>query len=286
VVSAIPYAIGVAVFAIVALLVFALGVDLGSFLKKVGSGFQQRIDRADMQIKPEEFTMLIFGIAVLLWLAAVFLIHTSTLISILILPMTLAFATLAGSMFLKIKGDIRVGKFVTQLELVMRMLAGALRVGLGLRQAIILVTEEVPDPARREFMRVIGRTNIGVPILDALDDLYKSVPSNEMYMFAKVVRVQQSTGGDLSKVLEKLAATIRDRRRIYRKMGGLTAQGRFGGAIIGALPVLIGIFVILTQPDMGHALLYTVPGQIAIGIFVVLEFLACFSINKILTFDV
>jgi tight adherence protein B len=286
VVVVIPYAIGAAVFGIVALLAFSLGGDLGSSLKKVGAGFQQRIDRADMQIKPEEFTMLILGIAVLLWLAAVFLIHTSALISILILPMTLAFTTLAGSMFLKIKGDIRVGKFVTQLELVMRMLAGALRVGLGLRQAIILVTEEVPDPARREFMRVIGRTNIGIPILDALDDLYKSVPSSEMYMFAKVVRVQQTTGGDLAKVLEKLAATIRDRRRIYRKMGSLTAQGRFGGAIIGALPILIGIFVILTQPDMGHALLYTVPGQIAIGIFVVLEFLACFSINKILTFDV
>jgi tight adherence protein B len=281
-----PYAIGASVFGVIALLVFALGGDLGSALKKIGSGFQYRIDRADMQIKPEEFTMLIFGIAVVVWLAAVFLIHTTTLISILILPATLAVAIMGGSMFLKLKGDMRVGAFVQQLELVMRMLAGALRVGLGLRQAIILVTEEVPDPARREFMRVIGRTNIGVPILDALDELHKSMPSSEMYMFAKVVRVQQQTGGDLAKVLEKLAATIRDRRRVYRKMGALTAQGRFGGFIIGFLPIGIGLFVIFTQPEMGHALLYTLPGQIAIGIFVVLEVLAIFSISKILTFDV
>jgi tight adherence protein B len=166
------------------------------------------------------------------------------------------------------------------------MLAGALRVGLGLRQAIILVTEEVPDPARREFMRVIGRTNIGVSIIDALDELAKSMPSNEMAMFSKVVRVQQQTGGDLAKVLEKLAATIRDRRRVFRKMSALTAQGRFGAFIIGALPVGVGGFVIFTQPSMGDALLHTTPGLIALGIAVGLELAAIFTLSRILRFDV
>ena len=52
----------------------------------------------------------------------------------------------------------------------LRMMSGALRVGLGFRQAIILVTEEVPNPARRELLRVIGRANIGINILDALDE--------------------------------------------------------------------------------------------------------------------
>jgi tight adherence protein B len=166
------------------------------------------------------------------------------------------------------------------------MLAGALRVGLGLRQAVILVTEEVPDPARREFMRVIGRTNIGIPIVDALDELAKSMPSNEMYMFSKVVRVQQTTGGDLAKVLEKLAATIRDRRRVFRKMNALTAQGRFGAFIIGGLPVLVGGFVVLTQPEMGGALENTTPGHIALIIVAILEGLAIYTLSRILRFDV
>ena len=112
------------------------------------------------------------------------------------------------------------------------------------------------------------------------------MPTNEMMMFAKVVRVQQSTGGDLAKVLEKLAATIRDRRRVIRKMGALTAQGRFGAFIIGSLPVLVGGFVVSTQPEMGNALEHTFPGQCAIGIFLVLEGLAIFSLSKILKFDV
>ena len=285
-VGAYPIAIGASVFGVIALLVFALGADLSGLFKRLGAGFQDRIDRADMSIKAEEFALIVIGFAVTAWIGLVLLVHTSPLISILMLPFAFAVAILGGTLYLNYVGHRRIDGFVQQLELVLRMLAGALRVGLGLRQAVILVTEEVPDPARREFMRVIGRTNLGVAIVDALDELAKSMPSNEMQMFSRVVRVQQQTGGDLAKVLEKLAATIRDRRRVFRKMGALTAQGRFGAFIIGGLPILVGGFVVTTQPDMGNALIHTTPGLIALGIVAGLETCAIFALSRILRFDV
>ena len=281
-----PYAIGGSVIAVIGLLVFALGGDVSGALKNFGQGFQYRLDRADMAIKAEEFSLIVLGGGVVAWVGIVLLIRTQLAVSIVLLPLCIAVAVMAASFYLRLRGDRRVNGFVQQLELVMRMLAGALRVGLGLRQALILVTEEVPDPARREFLRVVGRTNIGIAIVDALDELATSMPSNEMTMFSRVVRVQASTGGDLAKVLEKLAGTIRDRRRVMRKMQALTAQGRFGAFIIGALPVLVGSFVMFTQPDMSGALLHTRPGWIALGIVVLLEFFAIISLAKILQFDV
>jgi tight adherence protein B len=166
------------------------------------------------------------------------------------------------------------------------MISGALRVGLGFRQAIIMVSEEVPEPAKRELMRVIGRANIGISLVDALDELSRSVPSSETLMFARVVRVQQQTGGDLAKVLEKLASTIRDRRRVMRKMSALTSQGRMGAFIIGGLPVGVGGFVMLTQPDMKDAMLHTVPGWCMLGAVVLLEVAAAIVLSKILKLDV
>lgn len=281
-----PYALGAAGLGVGALLFFALGGNLRVYLANLASTYQGKIDRADVNFKAEEFVLALVGVAVVVWLGLVFLIHQSVLISLLILPLALALTFVGGNFYLGFRGSRRVDSFVQQLELVLRMLSGAMRVGLGLRQAIILVTEEVPDPARREFMRVIGRTNIGVTITDALDDLTRSMPCNEMEMFSRVVKVQQQTGGDLAKVLEKLASTIRDRRRVYRKMSALTAQGRFGAMIIGALPCLVGGFVVMTQPSMGAALMHTTPGHYAIGLFVILEGLAIFSLNKILQLDV
>ncbi len=281
-----PIAIGASIFGVVALLIFALGGDVRGTLSRLGVTYQKKIDRADLNIRPEDYVLALLAISVVLWLLLAFVLHAPVLISLLIYPVSLAFTLFAGSFYLTFRGNRRVDMFVQQLELVLRMLSGALRVGLGLRQAIILVTEEIPDPARRELMRVIGRTNIGVTIVDALEDLAKSMPCNEMEMFSRVVKVQQSTGGDLAKVLEKLGNTIRDRRRVFRKMNALTAQGRFGAAIIGALPCLVGGFVVFTQPSMGHALMHTTPGNIALGLFALLEGLAIFSLNKILQFDV
>ncbi|GAC1498474.1 MAG: hypothetical protein NVS1B2_21480 [Vulcanimicrobiaceae bacterium] len=281
-----PIAIGASIFGIVALLVFALGGDIRGFLARFGATYQKKIDRADLSIRPEDYVLTLLAISVVLWLAFAFILHAPVIVTVLMYPIVFAASMFGGSFFLTFRGNRRVDTFVQQLELVLRMLSGALRVGLGLRQAIILVTEEIPDPARRELMRVIGRTNIGVTIVDALDDLAKSMPCNEMEMFSRVVKVQQSTGGDLAKVLEKLGNTIRDRRRVFRKMGALTAQGRFGAMIIGALPCLVGAFVLWTQPEMAKALMHTTPGNIALGMFVVLEGLAIFFLNKILQFDV
>jgi tight adherence protein B len=286
VVGAFPYAVGAGVIGVIGLLVYALGGNIGAPLKNFGKAFQVRLDRADMSVKPEDFALIVLAASAILWIAIVLVTHTTVIASLLMLPCSLAMSILGSSLYLKFRGDRRVNGFVQQLENVLRMLAGALRVGLGLRQAVILVSEEVRDPARREFMRVIGRTNIGIPIADALDELAKSMPTSEMQMFASVVRVQQSTGGDLAKVLERLAATIRDRRKVIRKMGALTAQGRFGSFIIGGLPVLVGGFVVSTQPEMGHALLHTTPGLIAVGIAVGLELAAIFTLSRILTFDV
>jgi len=280
-----PIAIGASVLGVLALLFFAVGGDASSTLKKLGRTYQERIDRADMTIKSEEYALIVLGAGAILWVASVLVLRAGLIIALVSFPVMMFLTYFLGGTYLKLKGDIRVNGFSQQLELVLRMLAGALRVGLGMRQALILVTEEVPDPARREFMRVVGRTNIGIGIMDALDELAKSMPSHEMTMFTRAVRVQSQTGGDLSRVLETLAGTIRDRRRVVRKMGTLTAQGRFGAFIIGGLPLLVGGFVILTQPDMSHALLHTQPGWISLGIVAGLEMAAAFALSRILNFD-
>ena len=285
-VGVLPLVIGASVFGVIALLFFAMGGDISKTLKILSKNYEELLIKADMTIKPEELALIALGAGAILWVLIVLFMRPDFLFSMLLLPGVLAFSIMGGSTYLRFKGNRRINGFAQQLEMVLRMLAGALRVGLGLRQALILVTEEVPDPARREFMRVIGRTNIGLSALDALDELAKNMPSHEMVMFSRAVRVQSQTGGDLARVLETLATTIRDRRRVTRKMGALTAQSRFGACIIGGLPILVGGFVVGTQPEMAHSLLHTQPGWITLGIVAGLESAAIFSLHKILQFDV
>jgi len=281
-----PFAIFFGITACLALGFFAFRDSIASKLVTSGDSFRNRIERADISLKPEEVVLSMFGGGAIIWIAACLVIRPPLAIGLLLLPVGIAVAGVGANVWLDVKARQRVSGFTQQLELVLRMMAGALRVGLGLRQSMILVTEEVANPARREFMRVIGRTNIGVSILDALDELATTMPSSEMTMTAKAIRVQAQTGGDLAKVLDNLAGTIKDRRRVLRKMRALTAQGRGTAFIIGGLPVLVGAFVIFTQPSMGHALLFTNPGHIALGSVAGLEGLAILALNRVLQFDI
>jgi tight adherence protein B len=205
-----------------------------------------------------------------------------------IVPRVAELATGAGTkarnapLWRKMQTDRRTKKFMPQLESALRLISGSLRVGLSLPQALAVVAEELEDPAKTEFTRVVGRTNLGVSILDALDEMAERMPSSELSMTVRAIRVQAQTGGDLADLLDTVGDTIKARRTLARKVAALTAEGRMSAYVILALPIGVGIFLGLTQPHMGHALLFTTIGRIALGTVVVLETLASLVIARML----
>jgi tight adherence protein B len=177
-------------------------------------------------------------------------------------------------------------KFGDQLELVLRLMASGLRAGLGLRQALVLVIDELDDPARTEFMRVVGQANIGLSVHDALDALVKRMPSDECSMMVRAIRVQSQTGGNLAKVLEHLAYTIKERRRVYRKMRALTAEGRMSAWVIALLPVVVGGMIMAFNAPMRHALLGTGLGHVVMVFVALLEASGVAILMRLMKFEV
>ncbi len=281
-----PYVIGGIVFAGLIGIVLATDVDFGTYFARFSERFASELGAADLEIGATQYALGIGVVGVLAWLVLIGLSRPSPPIALATFPLIESIAVLAGVLHLRARVYLRLKSMQEQLEQVFRMVSGALRVGVGLRQALIMVADELPDPARREFRRVIGRCNIGIPMIDAIDEMAKTIPGSEMKMFARVIRVQQQTGGDLAMILETLAATIRDRRRVKRKIGSVTAQGRVGALIIGALPLAVGGFVIATQGSMAHALLHTTPGLGMLGGVAALETAGIFTLTRILQLDV
>ena len=248
-------------------------------------GLSTRLDRAGMRVRAEEVVLAMAGGAAALWIAVTFTLRPGLLLGLLLLPVSGALAFMTFHYVVQFKLRKRFDAFISQLELALRLTASGIRVGLGLRQALHMVIDEMPDPARHEYMRVIGRTNLGASVYDALDDLAARMPSGETLMMARAIRIQSQTGGDLCKILEHLADTIRDRRRIARKISALTAEGRASTFILCALPIFLAAFICLTQPAMGHALLFTNVGHVALAIVAVLEACGIFFLLRILAMD-
>lgn len=270
----------------VAVLVAILAATFAGKLNAQGvtfvKGFSTTLDVAGIGLGPEEVVLIAGGGGIGLWVLLCVLLRPPLLEGIVLLPVAIAVACGGFYAYVVICRNRRRELFLTQLETAMRLLASGLRIGLSLRIAMSTLTEELTDPVRHEFARVIGQTNIGISPYDALDALALRMPSNETLMLAKVIRVQAQTGGNLASILEHLAGTIKDRRRIARKISALTAEGRMGALVLEALPLAVGGFILATQHDMALPLLTTGLGHGVLGFIALLELMAIFTLNRML----
>lgn len=248
-------------------------------------GIADRLDRGGIRTGSQEIVLTVIAAAAILWIVLLLFFHLPLLFSLILLPVIFLGAGMAFFAYVNFAIGRRLGAFTSQLEPATRLLAGGLRVGLGLRQALAMVIEELPDPARYEFRRIIGQTNLGASVFDAFDDLAERMPSHEALMLARVFRVQSETGGDLARILDQLAETIKHRRQVQRKTDALTAEGRMSAWVLMLIPICLGAFIVMTQESMGHALLYTMIGHIVLIIVAVLEALAYLWLKALLRID-
>jgi tight adherence protein B len=69
------------------------------------------------------------------------------------------------------------------------------------------------------------------------------------------INVQHEVGGNLAKIFDTLAETIRERQRIKGEIQTLTAQQRIGGNVIAALPLALAGGMSLLSPGYLNPLL-------------------------------
>jgi len=244
------------------------------------------LELADIRRSPETAVVGTFVGAAFLWFLIAAVTHMGVATQIVTLPLTVACVFGVAYVLIKRKTVKRRDVFMDQLEIALRLLSGGVRIGLSLPQAMGHITDEMTDPARTEFSRVIGQTRVGVTTADALDGLSERMRGNETLMLARVIRVQTQTGGSLSVILDHLAETIKERRYIQRKIGALTAEGRIGALVLEALPIGVGAFVMIIERPMGAALLGTLIGHIVLAWAAILEIVAITVLNNMLKVNV
>ncbi len=268
-------------------LIFAtLGDRITSRFKPMVEKYRLDLEQADVRVSTGQIVAVLVAISAMIWLALQVALRLSWIPSLMLAFVAFGLTVMIARAWLGGKQKKRLAKFNDQLEVVLRLMTSGLRAGLGLRQALVLVIDELDDPARTEFLRVVGQSNIGVSAYDALDGLARRMPSDECTMMVRSIRVQSQTGGNLAKVLDHLATTIRERRRVNRKMASLTAEGRMTAVVVLALPVVVFLGICAFQWPMASALVFTWKGHIILGGAFGLEFFGWLVLRSIMNFNV
>ena len=168
----------------------------------------------------------------------------------------------------------RLDLFQEGLPEALDLMVSALRAGHSLIAAVGSVARECADPVGCEFKTCFEEQNYGLELKNALDNLIKRVPLQDLRIFATAIMIQKESGGNLAEVLDKTAHVIRERFRLKRQVGVHTAQGRMTGWVLTFLPVALGILLYFVNPEMmsvlwknptGIKMLWTASGMMVVG---------------------
>src|SRR5581483_5410804 len=142
----------------------------------------------------------------------------------------------------------RVAALENQLPDTLATIAGSLKVGHGLKQALQTVAGEDAPPVSVEMRRVLAEARLGRPLEEALVAMCERLGSADLLYVATAVDVQSQVGGSLSGVFETVAETVRERQQHRRRLRAVTAASRATATVLAIMPFAFLALLLLVTP--------------------------------------
>lgn len=196
------------------------------------------------------------------------------------------FGYIIPKFWVKNKIKKRIESFNKELPNMINIIIGSLKAGYSFPQALKTVVEECDSPTKEEIGILMKEMSYGVTMEEALNNLNKRMPSDDLELLIQAILIQRQVGGNLAGILEIIVDTIRERLRIQRQVQTLTSQGRLSGRVIGALPIILGLMIYLMNPEYIKPLFTNSIGLILIGIGGVSGIIGFILINKLTKIEV
>jgi tight adherence protein B len=209
----------------------------------VSAPLKELIDQSGMQQSVGSLVLqCIFCTTVTIAVVGLF---TSYSFPVLVLGLT---AGAAPIVYVRRRARKRLAQFEEQFPEAIDLIARALRAGHALPTALQLASEEVPDPVGGEFRLLFDQQNYGLSMTDALRAFGERVPVLDARFFVTAVQTAREMGGNLSEVLDKLAAVIRERFKVKRQVRAVSAHGRITGVALGLMPPAVALVLYILSP--------------------------------------
>ncbi len=164
---------------------------------------------------------------------------------------------------------------------VARALADSLTGGRSLRAALAAAPDSLDGPVAAEMSKLAAELELGSPTGAALQGLSSRVGSPRLDAFCGALLSQRLAGGDLAGLLRRFAAGAAERDRVMEDARTATAQARFTGLLVVAMPAGAILFAELLEPGFGSKLLSSPPSIALIAVAAFLQVAGFAAIRRL-----
>ncbi len=215
-----------------------------------------KLEAAGSSMRPGEFLVLAVAGTLAALAGATFLLG--------ILLGVFAGILVAGAFYMSL--DFKTGKrqraFADDLPETLGLIAGSLRGGLSMMQAIQTVADEADEPTSGEFQRLVTESRLGRDLALSFRDLSQRMDSKDFEWVVTAIEIHREVGGDLASILDRVGKTIRERNRVRGQVKALSAEGRVSGLILFLLPIVMTGLISMMNPEYLNEMLNETEGQI------------------------
>ena len=175
--------------------------------------------------------------------------------------------------------------FQDQFPAVIERLADSLQAGFSLPQAIEFVVPNLSQPSSEEMASITNQIRLGFTVDQALLELYRRRPSEDVRILVEGLTLQRQVGGNMSSMMREMAELLRNRGEMENEVRTMTAQGRLSAVVIALLvPVSLGLLSLF--PGYTDVLFNTTIGNLVLVVAGALELLGALLVARLVRIEV
>jgi tight adherence protein B len=159
--------------------------------------------------------------------------------------------------------------------------ADSLAAGHSLRSSLSAAAASLDGPAAIELARLAAELDLGAPTADAVEGWRRRMRSARLDAFAAALLSQRLAGGDLAGLLRRFADGAAERDRVAEDARSATAQARFTGLLVVAMPSGGALFAELVQPGFLAKLLSAPAGFVLLALAAGLQLSGFVAIRRL-----
>jgi len=184
-----------------------------------------------------------------------------------------------------LRGRLRK-RFGAQLPEAIELIVRSLKAGHPVPVAVSMVGREMADPIGSEFGLIADEVTYGSDLVTALKNMQARIGHPDLPLLVTAVSIQSTSGGNLREILDNLAAMIRLRVKMRRKVTAISAEGRISAIILSALPILMMIVVNMMTPDYYGEVWHHTTTMIGLGAGIFWMTVGNFMLLKMVSFKI
>jgi tight adherence protein B len=160
-------------------------------------------------------------------------------------------------------------------------IADSLSAGRSLRASLPAAAAYLDGPPAAELSTLGAELDLGAPTVDTVEAWRRRMRSERVDAFVAALLSQRLAGGDLAGLLRRFAAGAAERDRVAEDARSATAQARFTGLLVVAMPTGGALFAELIQPSFIAKLLGSAPSAVMLALAAALQLAGFIAIRRI-----